>query len=316
MREIGGYIELDTYSQPMLHDGAIALNCGRNALAYLIEAKNIKKIYIPRFLCDSVRNVCKKKGVVVEYYSVGVDLLPSNLPGEIDGWLYLVNYYGQLQNGTIKEFAEKYKDIIVDNVQAYFQMPVEGVATIYTCRKFFGVADGAFLYTDTILKENLPQDESYNRMGFLLGRFERGASEFYQEYVKNNDLFDDESIKMMSKLTYNLLHAIDYEKVKKQRTDNFAVLHNAFKNINKLTLDIPEGAFMYPLYVENGAEVRKRLHQLKIYIPTLWADTFDVCDKDDVECRMAQNILPLPCDQRYNREDMEYVIDQIKSYLR
>ena len=44
MREIGGYFELDKYSMPMLHEGAIALNCGRITLAYLIEAKGIEKI--------------------------------------------------------------------------------------------------------------------------------------------------------------------------------------------------------------------------------------------------------------------------------
>jgi len=315
MKEIGGYIELDRYNLPMLHDGAIALNCGRNALAYLIKAKNIKKVYIPGFLCDSVRNICKREGIEVKYYSVGVDFLPSNLPETIDGWLYLVNYYGQLANSSIKEFAQKYKDIIVDNVQAYFQMPVEGIYTIYTCRKFFGVADGAFLYTDTVLKENLPQDESYNRMNFLLGRFERSASEFYQEYVENNELFDSEPVKKMSKLTDNLLRAIDYEKVKKQREENFTTLHNAFKNINKLSLIVPDGAFMYPLYIENGEAIRKELQKLKIYIPTLWADTFDVCDKDDIQCHMAQNILPIPCDQRYSTEDMEYIIENLKNIL-
>jgi len=315
MKEIGGYIELDTYSQTMLHEGAIRLNCGRNALAYLIKAKHIKKIYIPKFLCDSVRNVCKRENVIIEYYSIGTDFLPANLPEELDGWLYFVNYYGQIRNSIIKELANKYTEMIVDNVQAYFQTPVGGIDTIYSCRKFFGVADGSFLYTDTLLKDELEQDVSYNRMNFLLGRFERNASEFYQEYVKNNDLFDDEPIKKMSKLTDNLLHAIDYKKVKKQRKENFQTLHNSFKTINKLVLTVPNGAFIYPLYVENGAEIRKELQKMKIYIPTLWPDTFDVCDEDDIQCHMAQNILPLPCDQRYGKEEMAYVIEKLKNVL-
>ena len=46
MKEIGGYIELDTYRLPMLHEKAIKLNCGRNALWYLIKARNIRKIWI------------------------------------------------------------------------------------------------------------------------------------------------------------------------------------------------------------------------------------------------------------------------------
>ena len=43
MKEIGGYIELDTYTGKEYHEDAVALNCGRNALIYLIRAKRIKK---------------------------------------------------------------------------------------------------------------------------------------------------------------------------------------------------------------------------------------------------------------------------------
>ena len=43
MREIGGYIELDTYRGKMIHDDGVKLNCGRCALEYIIQTKNIKK---------------------------------------------------------------------------------------------------------------------------------------------------------------------------------------------------------------------------------------------------------------------------------
>ena len=76
MKEIGGYLELDTYSLPMLHDGAIALNSGRNCLAYLIKKKNIKKIWLPKFLCASVWDVCKKLKVEIDYYSIDMHFLP------------------------------------------------------------------------------------------------------------------------------------------------------------------------------------------------------------------------------------------------
>lgn len=42
MKEYGGYIEFENYHGNMLYDRAISLNCGRNALAYLCEAKKIK----------------------------------------------------------------------------------------------------------------------------------------------------------------------------------------------------------------------------------------------------------------------------------
>lgn len=314
MKEIGGYIELDKYMLPMLHEGAMALNCGRNALAYLIRARQITKIALPKFLCSSVSDVCHKEDVQIKYYSIGNDFLPKDLSIEDDVWLYIVNYYGQINNDVLSMYSNKYK-VIVDNAQAYFQKPVEGVDTIYTCRKFFGVADGAILYTDADSNDKYEQDESYERMHFLLGRFERTASEFYGEYSANNSMFNNEPIKYMSKLTLNLLHGIDYDKVKKQRTENFEYLHNELGDINGLSLKIHEGAFMYPLYINNGNEIKKKLQERKIYVPTLWPDVYKICDETETEYQMAENIIPIPVDQRYNVDDMKYIVDEIKSNL-
>lgn len=316
MREIGGYFELDRYTMPMLHEGAVALNCGRNALAYLIKARNIKKIRVPKFLCDTVREVCEKEGITITYYSVTRDFRPEQLTLDSDEWLYLVNYYGQLSNAEISGYVEEYRRVIVDHAQAYFQMPLAGVDTLYTCRKFFGVADGAFLYTDAQPQEEFERDLSGGRMDFVLGRFEQPASVFYAQAAANNDFFAGEPVKYMSALTDNLLHAIDYNAVKRRRTENFTLLHNAFKKQNALSLTIPEGAFMYPLYLENGAAIRRQLQMQKIYIPTLWPDVFAHCTPQDAEYDMAENILPLPVDQRYGEEDMIYMVEEIKKCLK
>lgn len=307
-KEIGGYIELDTYNLPMLHENALKLNCGRNCLAYLIKAKNIKKIAIPYFLCDSVKNICIKENVNVNFYDINNEFMPYSVKLENDEWLYIVNYYGQINEEKIKALKQKYENIIVDNAQAYFDMPVNGVDTIYTCRKFFGVADGAVLYTGARLEGELPIDESFERMHFLLGRFERTASEFYSEYASNNKLFSNEPIKQMSKLTNNLLHGIDYQFIKNKRTENYNFYYDKFKDINKLKLKPIEGAFAYPLLLENGYEVRKKLQEKKIYIPTLWPNVLDDVNESELEYNFAKNILPLPCDQRYDIEDLTYII--------
>lgn len=306
MKEIGGYIELDTYTGEMMHEDGIKLNCGRNALAYVLKAKKIKKLWMPKFMCDSCDKVLSDNQVDVEYYSIGIDFKP--VIKEWDGWLYVVNYYGQLSNKYLTSLGDR---IIVDNAQAYFQEPISGVDTLYTCRKFFGVADGAILYTDKFIKVE-EQDESFGRMHFLLGRYERSASEFYAEYVENNHLFKNEPIKRMSKLTENLLHGIDYEMVRKKRTQNFAYLKEKLHSLNKLNLVVPDGAFMYPLYIKNGAEVRKQLQAKKIFIPTLWPAVFNLCEETELEYDMARNILPIPVDQRYGIEDMKYIAREIQ----
>lgn len=313
MKEYGGYIELDTYRLPMLHEGATALNCGRNCLAYLIKAKNIKRIKMPYFMCDSVFNVCKKYGAEMSFYHIDKYLKPVDLSIDDDEWLYVMNYYGQLTREYLSELKEKHIRVIVDNAQAYFDEPLPDTDTLYTCRKYFGVADGAFLYTDTGLQEELPIDESFDRMRFLLGRFERTASEFYSGNQENNHRFADEPIKHMSKLTNNLLHGIDYEFVKQHRTENFRLYHEKLKGINELELCEVEGAFAYPLLIKNGAEIRKALQQKKIYVPTLWPNVVNDMPEDSFEYRLSRDILPLPVDQRYNEADICLIAVVVKT---
>ncbi len=311
MKEYGGYIELDTYRLQMLHESAIALNCGRNCLAYIIKARSIKRIAMPFFMCDSVFDTCKKYGVDISFYHIDYQFRLQDISLSDDEWLYIMNYYGQLSAEYIFELKQKYDRIIIDNAQAYFEEPTETVDTLYTCRKFFGVADGAFLYTDSTLGYDFPRDESYERMRFLLGRYERTASEFYAEYVANNDLFADEPIKKMSKLTDNLLHAIDYKYVKERRTENFRKYHARLQGLNELRLHEVEGAFAYPLLVKNGSLIRKALQKKRIYIPMLWPNVVEDMPDDSIEYVLANNTLPLPCDQRYDEKDIDCIVKEI-----
>lgn len=93
-------------------------------------------------------------------------------------------------------------------------------------------------------------------------------------------------------------------------------MDNALKNINRLKLIIPDGAFMYPLYLEKGREVRRELLKEKIYIPVLWPDMPGSPEAVGVEQAMAENILPLPVDQRYGEEEMGFMVHQIKNILK
>lgn len=316
MKEIGGYIELEKFHGVMLHENAIPLNCGRNALAYLCKAKKIEKLYIPYFLCSSVPELCEKVGALYEYYHINENFDPL-FQKELgkDEWLYVVNFYGQLSNTYIDVLRKKYNNVIIDNAQSYYQMPVEGIDTLYTCRKFFGVADGAFLYTNQLVDDDLSVDESFERMHFLLGRYERTANEFYSEYAANNKRFASEPIKKMSKLTMNLLHGIDYKFVEERRSKNFEYLADELNGINKFHLINPKGAFMYPLWIDGGAEIRKILQKEKIYIPTLWPNVLENCSEDMLEYHLAANVLPLPVDQRYSTDDMGYLVERVKNVL-
>lgn len=316
MKEIGGYFGFEKFSGKEYHSDAVPLNNGRNALYYLIKVKKIKKIYIPFYLCDSVSDLLENKGCDFEYYKIQSDFWPDidkNM-GENE-YLYVVNYYGQLSDGSIRELKSRYGNIIIDNIQAFFNRPLEGVDTIYSCRKYFGVPDGAYLATDKRMDDELAKDISKNRMTHILGRFEGEASKYYDDYKEINSLYSEEPLKTMSNLTQNILRAIDYNQVRITRDNNYEFLEKKLGKINKLHLSTPPGPFAYPFYIENGIEIRKRLALKKIYIPTLWPNVLSSNNEETIEFQYAANILPLPCDQRYNLEDMKYMAELLKENL-
>ncbi len=310
MRELGGYLELNTFNGEEYHKNAVAVNSGRHALEYLIKAKQINKIYLPYFLCDSVKNHCSLCGCEYELYHIDENFMPytEKSVNEHEA-LYIVNYYGQLSNEKIAALKEKYKNIIIDNAQDFFRKPIDGTDTVYTCRKWFGVCDGGYVYTESVYDDTLEVDISYERMGYILGRFEEGAEKFYAEASDNNKFFAHQKLKAMSELTHNFLRSIDYKEVINKRNENFSFLHNALKKTNRLSLKMHAGPFMYPLYVKHGEEKKKELIKNKIYVPTFWNDVLGCVGYNSLEEDYVKNIVPLPIDQRYGEDDMKYILE-------
>jgi hypothetical protein len=316
MKEIGGYFGLDQLVNNEYYKNLLSLNTGRNALLYLFKMKNIQKLYIPYYLCNSVSYMLEKHEFDFEYYHIDADFNPIfNKKLCEDEYLYIVNYYGQLTNDKVIHLNQKYGKIIIDNTHAFFQKPINGIDTIYSCRKFFGVPDGAYLSTNSVLDEVMEIDISKDRMTHILGRFEGTASDYYSNFQENDASFKFEPLKYMSKLTKNILGAIDYEKVKEIRDENYAYLESKLKKMNKLRLITPEGAFAYPFYLESGVEIRKKLAAKKIYIPTLWPNVLVDTPESSLEYDYAANILPLPCDQRYCEDDMKYIVEEINKCI-
>lgn len=314
MKEIGGYFGLEQLKSQEWYDGLVAVNSARNALLYLLKARDIKKVYIPYYLCDTVYMVCQKYGYEYEYYHIDEDFLPVfKKTLEEKEYLYVVNFYGQISNETIFLLKEKYGNIIVDNVQAFFQKPIENIDTIYSCRKFFGVPDGAYLSTTAMLNEALNVDASKDRMVHILGRYEGVASDFYQYFQENDESFYELELRHMSKLTHNILGAVDYEHVRKQRNDNYAILEKYLGQLNGKKFIMPEGPYCYPLYCRNGMVIKKYLAQKKIYVATLWPNVLEV--GETLEKDYAENILPLPCDQRYSEDDMLRIVEEIRKCI-
>ena len=312
--EIGGYFGLEEFTGKEYHENLIGVNTARNALACVLQARQVKKLYIPAFLCDCVERVCQREGFAYEKYNVGADFMPlfDGVPGEGE-WVYVVNYYGQIPDTSLQTMQAKWGRILVDHVQDFFRKPLPGVDTVYSCRKFFGVPDGAYLATDAPCP--LQPDFSRHRMEHVLGRFETTGSQYFSVFQENDEQLYDLPVGQMSPITRNLLRAVDYAQVEKKRTENFSLLAQLLGGRNRITPVCVPGAYCYPFYCEDGMAVKKLLAQQKIYVATLWPNVLEDPAATDTERAMARNILPLPCDQRYTEQDMRRMAELINAIL-
>lgn len=317
MKEIGGYLELEELSGEEYYPDLIKLNLGRNALIFALEQLHIKKLWLPLLLCDSVTSVCKNSKIELAWYHIQKDFSPA-LPFKKMGageYLYIVNYYGQFSQERLLELQSIYGNILLDNTHAFFQKPLDTIPVLYSCRKFFGLPDGAYLSLGQLKHpsiDSLPEDSSAERMQHILGRYEHSASDYYSAMLNTAHNLCSEPVKRMSRLTQNLLKGIDYQRIYNIRNTNYAILSKALDSKNELTLCSQKGPFVYPLYCRDGIRIRKKMAEEKVFIPTYWSNVIQDMPEKSTEYNYAANILPLPCDQRYDEEDMNHILSVLE----
>ena len=317
-KEIGGYMELEYFTGQEYYDDLFRINLGRTALVFLLQNLDCRRIYIPRYICDSVIHSVELAGYEVVLYPIDEHLMPILSPEEPDpeqDWVYIVNYYGQLNESDIRSLNAKYHNrIILDNAQAFYQKPVDDVHCIYTARKFFGLSDGAYIFSPAPLRTDLPPDRSAGRMKHILGRLEDNARVHYSEMLAVSDTFADALPCGMSPLTRNLLRGIDYEHAARRRCENYHILQQLLPSENAFTRRTPIVPFAYPMYHPEGVRLRKYLAEKSIFVPTNWSYLLKLMPEDSLEFDWSANILPLPIDQRYGEAEMQIIAEAIRQF--
>lgn len=314
MKPIGGYFELELAHGIEYHPNAIRLNTGRNCLEYILRAKRYKKVYMPYYICEVVLEPFEKLGIPYEFYHIDINFeIRDRFTLQPDEALLYVNYYG-LKQRYVEQLAEEIGgQLIVDNTQAFYAKPIAGIDSFYTCRKFFGVPDGAYLYTVKELDEELEQDLSYDRMAFLTKRIDLGAEAGYLAFRDLSKSLVGQPIKRMSNLTQRMMQGIEYKKAAEQRRDNYKQLHAALGKSNNLSIPLEEDAvpMVYP-YLAPIKDLREKLIENKVFIARYWPNVLEWTKDDAIEYQLTCQMQPLPIDQRYGKEDMERIIDIIK----
>lgn len=316
---IGGYFELADFeggSFPL--SNGVLLNTGRNSLEYILRSiGKINRIYIPYYTCKAVLEPISKLGLAWTYYHI-------NYSFEIDGDLspaegeYIIanNYFG-IKDAYIEQLAKRYgQHLIVDCAQALLARPIPGIKAFYSTRKYVGVADGgiAFLGNDCINPVPITETDCAEKHdSHLYLRKQFGAEAGYQEFITNELKLSNQPIRWMSDTTKAILEHIDYDPIRIRRNNNFSFLHKSLNIYNHLTLSdrtLFSCPMVYPLLTPYARSLRQHLIAHKIYVAKYWPDMPHQASQS-CEWALAEEIIALPCDQRYGEKEMSYIITTI-----
>lgn len=312
-QSIGGYFGLELkVNQGFLHPNSLYLNSARNCLEYILRVRKYTRVYIPFYTCQVILEPFFKTGIDYTFYHINRRLEPTTFPilNNDEAFLY-TNYYG-LKQECVERLARHYSSqLIVDNSQALFAQPIQGIDTFYSPRKFIGVADGGCLYCENeSIYNSLGQDQSWDRMSHLLKRLDVLPEFGFNDFHKNDDALINQPMMRMSNLTKKILSSCDYECIANLRRDNYDFLSSILNGSNKINLTRAKDSvpMVYP-YWTNDTSMRQRLIDNKIYVARYWPNVLDWCQEGDLEYEFAKNLIPLPVDQRYGEEEMKKIIE-------
>ena len=319
MPEYGGCLPLEVPKKSIdLWEGfdSMALNSGRSAIAYAALAGKFSKCCIPYYTCKTVEAGLIEAGVQVSYYNIGQDFMPIEPAGGFDQAALFVytNYFGVMTKAMAEQIMKEHEHVLFDNTQGFFTEPMKGAYNAYSCRKFFGVPDGAYLVAEEVPYIRLETDKSSATAQFLLTAIEEGPNAAYEASKANEERINNAGMKQMSALTEGLMNGIDLEVVNNRRQMNFNMLHQELKQYNELQPVCENGAPMvYPLLVE-AEGLREYMVENQVFVPRWWRWIVESQDTNDFEKHLSKFLIPLPVTQNYTIGDMRAIAKVVKSY--
>lgn len=338
--EYGGYFTFENFLKP---EYTLFSTC-RAALEFLLNELDIKNktVLIPGFTCHAVIQPFILNSFDVEPYginndfSINYDMLIESIKINQPGIVVIHDYFGfnTSKNVNKQEFAEALNNsgsiLIEDMTQSMFSTysHMDNCYYVGSIRKWCGIPDGGFLYPcqaslesvdDVFLKKRI---KAMTSKGSFLENGEGVKQEFLDEY-RNSEMVLDEGKRMygISKLSNDILKCYNFDSMKKQRTKNYRIL---FANINNrkefdkvLNFDTnKEVPFYFPLLVnEKRKDLQTFLAKNDIYATIIWTCPEEVSAKlDDTTRGLYDRILCVPCDQRYNEDDMLFISSKINEF--
>ena len=308
---------------------------GRNAVEYIFRfciSYPKKIVLLPEFLCSSISDAILRAGWKYQYYSVDKDLkiIEEEIIEKIQEIpiLFVIDYFGKNQSQFfLKELKKINPEVIIieDCTQSLLtERKEESVADymLASLRKWFAIPSGGgvwsnhnlpeipvapgiseytfYYFISQLMKTEYLKNEKLNKQKYL---------EWMSEGVKK--LFEDYTIREMDQVSKRLLANLDWEAVRERRRANYDVICKLIDNNPQFELvsQLKEGEipFCIPIRTKYRENLMSYLIQNRIYCNIHWRILEQKYGINPEIKELSEQILSIPCDQRYGEEEMQYI---------
>lgn len=323
------------------------LRSGRDSLGYVADniADGNKVILLPAYSCESMIRPFTKRGWHVYFYSLNKDLvidihsLSQMIKKFRPSAVLTMNFFGIAPTDEAVYFIKKqwHSIVIIEDFthclfsfnRIYNHSVDYYVASI---RKWLGVFDGALVLSVGGLKNkpkyrpnkfvNLRQKAQQEKAIFLITNNAVSKENFRKTLALSEEVLNDYiRVNCISSFSMALLKNINVTEIESRRKQNFLHLINELKSLSSLIIPdkIKDSAlgcpFSLPVLIRNRDMIQKSFASKGLYTPVLWPINNMARAVCNHSTRMADNMLSIPIDQRYDYNDMEDIIKIIRESL-
>lgn len=338
LRPIGGFLPLENdfvmeFSESVLSnwvgtDAVYLASSSRSALFSLVRSSSIQRLWLPAYSCKTIA-----PDLEVSYFPIDTDSLTPNvdfLESNVrDGDLVLaIDYFGTPQNAIFLDFVRSNPDIvwIQDCAQAMDPGTAWGHFRLYSPRKLFGVSDGGVLVgsPEHELWSLLPNLRAVS--AHLVGLMPRVLRALELQVGVKLNAYDSyqfsESIvsvdqNAMSDYAVAQLNHISANKAATARKRNYARLHDHLSDYGMLSINTESWVpFGYPILSSERDLLVKKLASRGIFAASHWRTIPAPVAEFPDEHILSSRQVTLPCDQRYDENDMEWMAGEVIDVLK
>ena len=319
---------------------------GRGAIKLLLSnLPQVKVALLPEYTCSSVISPMEEVGVTCCYYpvnkdfSVNAEILFDLIEKHSPQMVYFQSYYGF---DTLKSIGQAYHSIqqkgilIVEDITHSWLCDfntTEADYSVASLRKWLEIPDGGVLLSnkhtlgfgmngeesDGIVSEFVKASELKEKYFSTSDPSDKEA--FRQHYVNAKDMLqEDTTVYCMSAMAKSVLAQTDFGQIVRRRRENAAILHQNIKNkwVETCGVDFTAEStpLYYPVYVKGDrSKLQKELAGKDIYCPVHWPIPPQASQSiSEKGLFIYSHVLSLICDQRYDEDDMDAIVQVINNY--